>query len=161
MARYRYRALRGGELLQGTARAPARPRSRAAFKKRGAMVLGRHPGGQRVRPAGTGAGRRRRAAARGTRGCHARTCQHAGRRAGPRPRFAADDRRSAEQRAAAVLGRVRDLVRNGTPLATRFATRAEKFSTPLYRPGPRRRGRGRSGQHAGASRRACWSASAA
>ena len=127
MARYRYRALRGGELLQGVSEGASEAEIAAHLQKTGAMVLA-------IKPAGSGFGLL--ALELGGPGAlrHAELVDAtrelasmlgAGLDLDHALRLMTEE--APNKRAAAVLGRVRDLVRNGTPLATALQREPKSF----------------------------------
>lgn len=132
MPRYHYRALgRGGELLKGVTDGASAAEIAAGLQKRGAMVLGISPAGRwldllSIKIGGAGA-LRRTELVDATR--ELATMLGAGQDLDRALRLIVEEPPS--KRAGAVLGRVRELVRNGSPLAAALQTEPRSF-TRLY-----------------------------
>ncbi len=132
MARYRYRAVsRGGELLRGERDGTSEAEIAAQLQKSGAMVLAVSPAGRgfsllALELGGAGA-LRRGELVDATR--ELASMLGAGQDLDRALRFMVEE--PPNKRVAAVLGRVRDLVRNGTPLATALQREPRSF-TRLY-----------------------------
>ncbi len=129
MARFRYRALgSGGELLKGIGDGPNAADVAVQLQKRGAMVLAISPAGRwhdllSLQIGGTGK-------LRGTELVdftrELATMLGAGQDLDRALRLITEE--APNKRAGAVLGRVRELVRNGTPLATALQSEPKSFS---------------------------------
>jgi general secretion pathway protein F len=128
MARYRYRALgNGGELLKGISDGASVAEIAAQLQKRGAMVLAITPAGRgfdllSAELGGSGALRRTELAEM-TR--EFASMLGSGQDLDRALRLMAEE--APNRRIAAVLGRVRDMVRDGAPLATALQREAKSF----------------------------------
>ncbi len=129
MARFRYRALgSGGELLKGVSDGPNTADIAVQLQKRGAMVLAISPAGRAhdllsLQIGGAGS-LRRTELVDVTR--ELATMLGAGQDLDRALRLMAEE--APNKRVGAVLGRVRELVRNGTPLATALQSEPKSFS---------------------------------
>lgn len=132
MARFHYRALgRSGELMKGTSEGASAAAVAAQLQKTGAMVLGISPAGRgfgvlSMQIGGTGA-LRRGELVDATR--ELATMLNAGQDLDHALRLMVEE--PPNKRAATVLGRVRELVRNGSALATALQSEPKSF-TRLY-----------------------------
>jgi general secretion pathway protein F len=132
MPRFRYRAIgRGGELVRGTSEGETAAAVAAQLQKRGAMVLGISPAGRgldllSLQIGGAGV-LRRGELVDATR--ELATMLGAGQDLDHALRLMVEE--PPNKRAGAVLGRVRELVRNGSALAAALQTEPKSF-TRLY-----------------------------
>lgn len=129
MPRFRYRALSsGGELLKGTSEGPSATEIAAQLQKRGAMVLAVSPAGRMhdllSLKIGGASVLRRTELVDATR--ELSTMLGAGQDLDRALRLMTEEAPNA--RVGAVLGRVRELVRNGSPLANALQTEPKSFS---------------------------------
>jgi general secretion pathway protein F len=132
MARYRYRAVGGGgELLKGVSEGASPAEVAAGLQKRGAMVLAIAPAGRGLgllaADLGNGGALKRGELTDATR--ELASMLGAGQDLDRSLRLMTEE--APNKRVAAVLGRVRDLVRNGSALAAALQSEPKSF-TRLY-----------------------------
>jgi general secretion pathway protein F len=128
MSRYRYRAIgSGGELLRGTSDGATKHEVAAQLQKRGAMVLDIAPAwfGYELLTADLGGGGRLRQSELAEMTRELASMLAAGQDIDRALRLMAED--APNKRIAAVLGRVRDLVRDGSGLAAALQREPKSF----------------------------------